>query len=49
MRPTITKMSNIVPVCSRGCIHNWTNYNQKPPVWQSCQCHKKIQKIISVN
>ena len=30
--------------CSRGCIYNWINYNQSPPVWQHCRC--SIQKNI---
>ena len=26
--------------CSRGCIINWTKYNQKPPKYQICECNK---------
>lgn len=34
--------------CSRGCILNWTNFNQKAPVWQQCDCsHKNKIKIIN--
>ena len=32
------------PPCSRGCIYNWINYNQSPPVWQLCTC--SIQRKI---
>lgn len=25
--------------CSRSCVHNWTNFKQKPPQWQHCKCN----------
>lgn len=31
-------------VCSRGCVHKWTNFGQNPPKWQICDCCAKNNK-----
>ena len=48
MRPTITKSYKEGPPCSKDCYKIWTEYNQKPPVWQICSCNCK-KRIISFN
>lgn len=37
MYPSPKSFSN--KSCSSGCVYNWTNFNQKPPIWQHCNCH----------
>lgn len=47
MYPYLKTKSN--KVCSRGCVHNYTNYGQKPPRWQFCGCCPKDKISLKEN
>ena len=51
---SIPKIMNFDTRCSRECYKNWTNFGQKVPRYQICECNKsriekKNGKIIAFN